>query len=79
MVGSTNGRFVMMSPPNDYYNFAWVLDTQTGAVAAYRFVSSKNEKGEIDYWAFQRLIFPADLRSLYQPVFQTKFSKNHSY
>ncbi len=48
-VGALGGRFVMMAPPQasttDKANFLWILDSQTGAIRAYRFVGLTKENG----------------------------------
>jgi hypothetical protein len=41
----TVNRFVMMPAPSSYENFVWVIDSQTGAMKAYRFVQYKDADG----------------------------------
>ena len=64
----TNGRFVMVTPPQaaesvNYNNFTWVLDTQTGRVRAYRMAQLKSEDGKSTTWGVASLTdFDAPVR-----------------
>ncbi|PYR88355.1 MAG: hypothetical protein DMF84_28590 [Acidobacteria bacterium] len=65
---SPQQRYVMMTPPtgatggDSYTNFIWVLDTQTGELNGYRFVSVKDPKTKEHIgWAIERVTSPTEL------------------
>ena len=52
IIGAQGGRFAMTAA---YDNFLWVLDTQTGDIKGYRFVSAKDDKGEFSGFRIQNV------------------------
>ena len=61
------GTFVMMAPPQNeergYANFAWALNTRTGALTAHRMVSVKSAKDDSDFdFGVVQLMTTADIR-----------------
>jgi hypothetical protein len=49
----------MMAPPQasttDKANFLWILDSQTGAIRAYRFVGLTEVNGNTNGWGIEPL------------------------